>query len=361
MNLENRKQAGGRRCVRLRHSRSPKGDTACREASVVKSGKSLRPCVNTPSLYLSTSAPLPDKRKKLIVAVSGGADSVALLHLLLEAEYRNLVVAHFNHRLRGKASEGDAAFVEKLAKKLQLPIETGAGDVRKLATKRKSSLETTARAVRYAFLAKTARKHRARTVVLAHHADDQVETCLFNFLRGSGIAGLCGMKPKSKRTVDGIKLELFRPLLGTPKADLLGYLKERKIRFREDATNAVAEASRNKLRLKVLPLIEELLGDSFRGSIVRNALLLADEEDLLSSLAGPMALHKKLQAKLLRELHPSLRRRVLHIWLKNQGIEEPGFAEVERTASLLDPEGPAKINLPRNRHARRRAGVLFIE
>ncbi len=301
------------------------------------------------------------QKKKLIVAVSGGTDSVALLHLLLEAGYRNLVVAHFNHRLRSKASEGDAAFVEKLAAKLDLPCEIGEGDVRKLATSRKCSLETAAREARYSFLAAVVKKHRTRMVVLAHHADDQVETCLFNFLRGSGIAGLSGMKPRSKRTVGEIEMELLRPLLPIPKGELLGYLKERKIRFREDATNAVADASRNKIRLKVLPLIEELLGPSFKGSIVRNASLLADEEDLLSSLTQPIALHEKLRVKLLRELHPALRRRVLHAWLKNGGIDEPGFAAVERTASLLDPEGPAKNNLPGNRHARRRAGVLFIE
>ena len=300
-------------------------------------------------------------RRKLIVAVSGGADSVALLHLLLEAGYRNLIVAHFNHRLRGKASDGDAAFVEKLAAKLDLPCEIAEGDVRKLASSRKCSLETAAREARYSFLATVAKKHRARMVVLAHHADDQVETCLFNFLRGSGIAGLSGMKPRSTRTIGGIGMELLRPLLPIPKGELLGYLKERKIRFREDATNAVADASRNKLRLKVLPLIEELLGPSFKGSIVRNASLLADEEDLLSSLTQPIALQEKLRVKLLRELHPALRRRVLHAWLKNRGIDEPGFAEVERVASLLDSEGPAKINLPGNRHARRRAGVLFIE
>jgi tRNA(Ile)-lysidine synthase len=300
-------------------------------------------------------------RRKLIVAVSGGADSVALLHLLLEAGYRNLIVAHFNHRLRGKASDGDAAFVEKLAAKLDFPCEIAEGDVRKLASSRKCSLETAAREARYSFLATVAKKHRIRMVVLAHHADDQVETCLFNFLRGSGIAGLSGMKPRSTRTIGGIGMELLRPLLPIPKGELLGYLKERKIRFREDATNAVADASRNKLRLKVLPLIEELLGPSFKGSIVRNASLLADEEDLLSSLTQPIALQEKLRVKLLRELHPALRRRVLHAWLKNRGIDEPGFAEVERTASLLDSEGPAKINLPGNRHARRRAGVLFVE
>ena len=295
------------------------------------------------------------------MAVSGGADSVVLLHLLVKTGYRNLVVAHFNHQLRGKASDGDALFVKRLAKKFDLPFEIGEADVRKLASLQKCSLETAARDARYAFFAKVANKHKTRFVTLAHHADDQVETCLFNFLRGSGIAGLAGMKPKSKRIVDGVQLELLRPLLSIPKEELLSYLKERKIRFREDATNAVADASRNKLRLKAIPLIEELLGPSFKGSIVRNALLLADEDDLLSSLSAPIALREKLPVKLLRELHPALRRRVVHAWLKNQGIEEPGFAEVERTTSLLTPEAPAKINLPSNRHARRRAGVLFIE
>ena len=295
------------------------------------------------------------------MAVSGGADSVVLLHLLVKTGYRNLVVAHFNHQLRGKASDGDALFVKRLAKKFGLPFEIGEADVRKLAASQKWSLETAARDARYAFFAKVAKKHKTRFVTLAHHADDQVETCLFNFLRGSGIAGLAGMKPKSKRSVDGVQLELLRPLLSITKEELLSYLKERKIRFREDATNAVADASRNKLRLKVIPLIEELLGASFKGSIARNARLLADEEELLSSLASPIALQDKLSAKILRELHPALRRRVLHAWLKNQGVEEPGFAEVERVASLLDENGPAKVNLPANHHARRRAGVLFIE
>ena len=283
------------------------------------------------------------------------------MHLLFEAGYRNLVVAHLNHHLRGKASDGDALFVGKLAKKLDLPVEIGNADVRKLATTRKCSLETAARDARYAFFAKAAKKNRTRFVTLAHHADDQVETCLFNFLRGSGIAGISGMKPHTTRTVDGVELGLHRPLLSIPKASLLRYLKGRKLRFREDASNADAEASRNKLRLKVIPLIEELLGPSFKGSIVRNATLLADEEEILSSLASPIALQGKLTAKILREFHPAIRRRVLHSWLKNQGIEEPGFAEVDRVASLLDLGGPAKVNLPKNRYARRRAGVLFIE
>jgi tRNA(Ile)-lysidine synthase len=315
--------------------------------------------VNFPTLHFSPT--VPGKRKKLIVAVSGGSDSVALLHLLVEAGYRNLVVAHFNHLLRGKASDGDAEFVRQLAEKLGLPFVLGEGDVRELASAAKCSVETAAREARYGFLAWTTRKYRTGAVVLAHHADDQVETCLFNFLRGSGIAGLAGMKPRSKRIIDGSKLELLRPLLSIPKAELLAYLKARKIRFHEDATNTVAEASRNKLRLKVLPLIEELLGPSFKGSIVRNSRLLADEEDFLTGITYPIAAPETLSVKVLRELHPAIRRRILHAWLKNRGVDELGFTEVERTATLLEPSGPAKINLPADRHARRRAGVLFIE
>jgi len=306
-----------------------------------------------------------DKKKKQLVAVSGGADSVALLHLLLEAGYTNLIVTHFNHRLRGASSTGDARFVERLATKLSLPFELGSADVRTIATEQKLSLETAARHARYSFFALTAKKHRTRSLFLAHHADDQVETCFFQFLRGSGAAGLAGMKPRSERTIDGVTLTLHRPLLSIPKQQLLDYLSERKLRHREDASNAVADASRNKLRLQVLPMIEELFGSSFRSSIVRNASVFAEEDDFLSALTLPMATHPELQVKILRQLHPALLRRVLHAWLKNHGIDEPGFAEVERTASLLEIDeqgvGPAKINLPENRHARRRAGVLFLE
>ena len=306
----------------------------------------------------------PIRRKKMIVAVSGGADSVALLHLLIEAGFSNLVVTHFNHRLRGAVSRADAAFVQRLAAKHSLEFELGSVDVRKNAKEEKLSIETAARQARYTFLSFVATKHRTPQLLLAHHADDQVETCLFNFLRGSGAAGLSGMKSHSKQIIDGVALELYRPLLGTPKQTLLQYLTEKKYRYREDTTNAIADTSRNKIRLKLLPLIEELFGSSFRSAIARSALIFADEEEFLSSIALPMAIHSQLSVKILQELHPALRRRVIHVWLKNRGIEEPGFYEVERIASLLEFDdegiGTAKVNLPGGYHARRRAGVIFI-
>jgi tRNA(Ile)-lysidine synthase len=269
--------------------------------------------------------------------------------------------------------------VERLAAKFALPIESGSGDVRRLARDQKLSVEAAARHARYSFLASAAKKHRIKSVLLAHHADDQVETCLFHFLRGSGAAGLAGMRPHSRRTIDGVTLEIHRPLLSISKQQLLDHLKEHKIRYREDSSNSIADASRNKLRLKLLPLIEELFGSSFRGTIVRNARIFADEEEFLAGEALPFVPtgskvqgssdtktdSPELSVKILRQLHPALRRRVVHSWLKNCGILEPGFAEVERVTSLMDHDekgkGHSKINLPGNLHARRRGGVIFIE
>ena len=305
------------------------------------------------------------KNEKLIVAVSAGADSVALLHLLLDVGFINLVIAHFDHRLRGRASKADMQFVKRLAAKLTLPFEGGSGDVKFLAKSLKVSLETAARQARYDFLADTARKQHSRSLLLAHHADDQVETCFFQFLRGSGAAGLAGMKSHSRRLLRGLTLNIHRPLLSISKDQLLGYLSDRKLAYREDTTNAVPDTSRNKLRLQILPFIEELLGSSFRGSIIRNAKIFADEEEFLSGLASPMALHAELRVKILQQIHPALLRRVLHAWLKSQGIIEPGMYEVELTSSLLATEqegkSPSKVNLPGNFHARRRNGLLFVE
>jgi len=200
---------------------------------------------------------------RVVVAVSGGLDSMTLLHALklLAADFGwKLSVAHFNHQLRGRSSKADEALVSKAAHQLKLPCDVGAADVRAVAQAQGVSVEMAARELRHAFLAKCARKRRARTVALAHHADDQAELFLLRLLRGAGGEGLAGMKALSAspaargdaRPTRGCVM-LVRPLLDFSKNELADFARELGIGFREDASNASTEHLRNWVRLELLP------------------------------------------------------------------------------------------------------------
>src|SRR2546428_5388179 len=151
---------------------------------------------------------------RYLVGVSGGRDSVALLHSLVERGYEQLIVCHLNHQLRGRSSDADARFVEKLAAKYNVDFELGSAHVSALAAKSKISIETAARIARYSFFAKVASRRRCKTILLAHHADDLVETFLINLFRGAGLSGLGAMREVSMRRVDHVDLTIVRPLLG---------------------------------------------------------------------------------------------------------------------------------------------------
>src|SRR5881396_2092754 len=153
----------------------------------------------------------PDAR--YLIGVSGGRDSVALLHWLINLGYKKLIVCHLNHQLRGRSSGADARFVEKLAAKYGVDFELGAANVRALAKKKKMSIETAAREARYSFFAKAAKRHGWRTIFLAHQADDLVETFLLNLIRGAGLTGLAAMRDVSIRHIGGVDLKIVRPLL----------------------------------------------------------------------------------------------------------------------------------------------------
>jgi tRNA(Ile)-lysidine synthase len=295
-------------------------------------------------------------RKKYLVGVSGGRDSMALLFGLRFLGYKRLVVCHLNHRLRGAAADADSLLVRAVAKKLRYPLELGEADVRAHAAHERLSLETAARNLRYAFFQACAKDHRCNRIFLAHHGDDQIETCLFNFLRGSGAAGLGGMRPLTHRH----GLEILRPMLGLTRKEIGAFVTERGIPYREDRTNADVAHTRNRLRNRVIPEIEHALGTSFRTAILRAAEILREEESWMASLVPEIG--DTLSCATLRKLPPALRRRVVLRWLRRANIPEPGFAETNLVLSLLDVRrGPAKINLPGNRHARRRAGNIFIE
>lgn len=297
----------------------------------------------------------------LLIGISGGADSVALLHLLLENGYRNLILCHFNHQLRGADSDDDATFVKNLATSLQLPFELGTEDVQALATREKLSLEAAAREARYEFFAAVAQKRNVKKLLLAHHADDQVETCFLHFLRGTGSAGLAGMLPVSQRTIDGVDLEIARPLLAISKKELISFLTSHQLTWREDDSNKSHLPTRNRLRNRVLPLLDELIGPSYRNAITRTATILAAEDEYLESLAAPQAQQAELKTQELAAMPLALQRRVVHAWLRTHGFSEVSFVEVERVLSLLNLDGPAKVNLRGDAHARRRSGIIFLE
>src|SRR5438132_3821210 len=177
----------------------------------------------------------PDAR--YLIGVSGGRDSVALLRWLVDLGYRKLIVCHFDHHLRGRSSQADARFVKKLAAKYRVDFQIGSANVRALAKKKRMSIETAAREARYSFFAKVAKRRRCRTIFLAHHADDLVETFLLNLFRGAGTAGLAAMREISKRDIDGIDLCIVRPFLAVWRAEIDPYVRQNRLKFREVASN----------------------------------------------------------------------------------------------------------------------------
>src|SRR5438046_1209187 len=177
----------------------------------------------------------PDARS--LIGVSGGRDSVALLHWLVTLGYKKLIVCHLNHQLRGRSSLADARLVEKIALKYHLEFELESTVVRALAAKQKMSIESAAREARYKFFAETARHRNCKTIFVAHHADDLVETFLINLFRGAGRAGLSAMQETSIRRIDRLELTIVRPFLRFWRKDIDEYVGEHGLKFREDGTN----------------------------------------------------------------------------------------------------------------------------
>jgi tRNA(Ile)-lysidine synthase len=296
-----------------------------------------------------------------LIGVSGGRDSVALLHWLINLGYKKLIVCHLNHQLRGRSSDADARFVEKLADKYGAAFEPGAANVRSLAKKKIMSIETAAREARYSFFAKAAKRKRCHAIFLAHHADDLVETFLLNLIRGAGLTGLAGMRDVSERGVDDIDLMIVRPLLSVWRNDIDNYVREHRLKFREDASNRNLNPLRNRIRHRVIPFLEKILGRNIRPTIWRTATIAAEEQDWIDNQL-PDSTDAELSVVQLRALPVALQRRAILRWLRAQDINEVGFDAIERVRSLLSPDVRiAKVNLPQDRHARRRAKTIFIE
>lgn len=202
----------------------------------------------------------------LIIAVSGGPDSLALLNIFVDFSF-NIIVAHVNHGIRGKDSNRDEKFVRNLAKSYGFPCR-----VKRVKLAGKTHIEELGRKIRREFFESLREKYKAKWIVTAHTQDDQLETIIFNFIRGSGPKGLSGMQ-----VANGFYL---KPLLSISKKEILAYLKSKKLKFCKDRTNNDTKLSRNFIRKRVLPLLEKL-NPSLRKTLLRNSAIFSEIENYL--------------------------------------------------------------------------------
>jgi tRNA(Ile)-lysidine synthase len=289
-------------------------------------------------------AALPER---LLVAVSGGVDSVALLAALVRTG-RRPVVLHFDHGWRAE-SAAEAKAVRALAREHGLKIAMGKSP----AAQRTDS---TARAARYTFFAGAARKFGVADLVLAHHADDQVETFLLQLLRGAG-AGARGMEPRALRG----ELILHRPWLALWKKEIVAYARARRLVWSEDTSNADTSHRRNLVRRRLIPYLRKIGGPGVPEKLWRAAEIARAESNWLDLLCAAAAACAELSATRLRAAPLGQQRRTILRWLQGHGVTDVSFADVEAVRGLLDHRDPAKINLSGGCFARRRAGSIFIQ
>ena len=225
--------------------------------------------------------------QKILMAVSGGVDSMVLLHALNALAKKNhwrLSVAHLNHQLRGRSSDADERLVARTAKSLGLPVVAKRVDVKTLARTGKLSIEMAARKARHEFLAQTAVRLNISHIALAHHADDQVELFFLRLFRGAGSEGLAGMKWRGPSPANP-KIQLVRPLLECSKDSLREYAAANKIQFREDASNAWLDLQRNLIRRELLPLLKKKYQPALQRTVLRLMDILRAESELAAGIA----------------------------------------------------------------------------
>jgi tRNA(Ile)-lysidine synthase len=305
----------------------------------------------------------PRAEEALVVALSGGPDSVALADALARAAavrgFR-VVAAHLDHGLR-PGSADDARFCAALAGRLGIAFRSACADV--AAARRGRGLEEAARDARYAFLREVAREAGARFIAVAHTRDDQAETVLLRLLRGSGSQGLAAMPPRSGA--------LLRPLLGVSRLQVMDYLAARGLEWREDPSNADQALLRNRVRRELIPYLESRFNPSLRATLARSAAILADEADALASEAGRLlAAVRRSDADGVLLSRDGLRaapRAVARLALR-QALEQlggrrgVGAVHVERLLDMaLRSDGALRrLELPGGREALARFGLLRL-
>ena len=306
----------------------------------------------------------------LCVAVSGGADSVALLHALVRLRAwlggrppYGLVAAHFHHGIRGAEADADAAFVADLCGSLGVPLRIGRGDVPAEAARTGESEEMAARRLRHAFLAATAAERGAEALATGHTLDDQAELFFLRLKRGASARGLSGMRPFEPAS--GASPARVRPLLRVRHAALADWLRSEGLAWREDATNASDDADRNRIRHRVVPAVLDAFGPAFLSTLARSMDLLRDDADLLDALARtPVATGGSIQhsASSIQHSPPLLRRRIAAaLYAAGVDPEAVTLDAIERIRRLLEAHRGGAVPLGGGVAARVKRGAILVE
>jgi tRNA(Ile)-lysidine synthase len=289
----------------------------------------------------------------VLVAVSGGADSAALLlclHSLLSEFRLTLTVAHLNHKIRGAEADADEDFVRTMSAGLGLPFISETIDIKQQAQIQKQNIEELARHVRYDFLRRAAKQAGAQKIAVGHNLNDQAETALFRFIRGSGIEGLSAIHP----VVDGL---VIRPLLECSRDSILSYLKHTKASYRDDSSNRDFRHTRNRIRQELLPYLEKHFNPQLIATLAREAHMARETWSFIESQASELfkEIHSRTENSIsinlekLRKAHSALQKQVLRQALKEctgtlRGIAS---AHIDSLLSLCQADrSGARIELP---------------
>jgi tRNA(Ile)-lysidine synthase len=309
----------------------------------------------------------------VVLAVSGGADSVAMLRALAALKARHggrgtLFIAHLNHGLRGSAADADQDWLRSLCERLKLTLETERSDVSAIAAEQGDGWEAAARSARYEFLRAVTERIGGRFVATAHTANDQVETVLHRLLRGTGIEGLAGMAVARPLTPT---VALVRPMLGLRREDVLKYLAAIGQDYRTDATNENTQWTRNRLRQELLPHLRERYNPQVDGALLRLAAQAGEAQQVIATLAAELAedcvdakpSRVRIDCAPLRGQPAVIVREVFKFaWrLAGWGEQSMGFDEWHQLASIAAEEGPQLLNLPGGRRARRDGQSVVVD
>ena len=284
----------------------------------------------------------------VLLAFSGGADSMALLDMLEKEQDTNapILLAHVNHGIRGEEALRDRTFCENVAKERGLEIVILDVDVPTLAKEKGQSIEEAAREARYAFFADLMKERDIPLLLTAHHADDHLETILFRVARGTGLSGLCGIAPIRPFATG----HLVRPLLSFTKREILDYCAENHLAFVTDSTNADTTYTRNRIRAEVVPVLEGLYGDVSHRA-VRMSAELAEDDAYLHTVANQLLVKNTtadgISIKALREAHPAIRRRALRIWFEEGRDASLEAVHLQELLNLVESgDKTARVALP---------------